>query len=90
MLIKYLGGRAHYKVSVGRKAYYFTIENKRTLDIKEQAVINYIFSLPNRLEFQVLEESIPVIKTEEELESYDSKEQKNNYKKAGRPKKWGK
>lgn len=59
MVLHYKGGRSHYKVSLGRKPYYFTKENNRTLDIKDQSVINYIFSLPNRQEFEVIE-NIPV------------------------------
>ena len=55
MLIKYKGGRSHYEVSFNRMPYYFTLENNRTLDIKDQNVINYIFSLPNRQEFEAVD-----------------------------------
>lgn len=43
-----------YEVTLNRKPYYFTKENNRTLDIKDQSVINYIFGLPNRAEFEVV------------------------------------
>lgn len=43
-------------ISFNRKPYYFTPENDRILDIKDQAVINYIFSLPNRAEFEAVVE----------------------------------
>ena len=60
MKIRYKGGRSHYEVSYNRKPYYFTLQNNRTVDIQEQAVINYIFSLPNRTEFEaVIEEPKP-------------------------------
>lgn len=65
MRIAYIGGRSRIKVSPNRKSYYFTPENDRTLDIEDQNIINYIFSLPNRAEFQavdartVVEETIP-------------------------------
>ena len=55
-------------ISYNRKPYYFTPENNRTLDIQDQAVVNYIFSLPNRAEFEaVMEKTIkepPIIKEE--------------------------
>ncbi len=54
MLIRYVGGRSRYDISFNRKPYYFTPENNRILDIKEQLVINYIFSLPNRAEFEAV------------------------------------
>ena len=78
MKIRYCGGRSRYDVSFNRKPYYFTPENNRILDIKEQAVINYIFSLDNRQEFEaVMEEPKVELKTEEP----------KIIKKAGRPKK---
>lgn len=64
MLIKYRGGRSIYEVSLNRVPYYFTPENNMTAEIRDQNVINYIFSLPNRAEFEVVEEikkEIPVI-----------------------------
>ena len=80
MKIRYIGGRSRYDVSFNRKPYYFTPENNRTLDIKDQVVVNYIFSLPNRAEFEaVMEEPKVEIKTEEP----------KIIKKAGRPKKGG-
>jgi len=78
--IRYKGGRSHYKISPDRKPYYFTPENNRILDIKDQAVVNYIFSLDNRQEFEaVMEEPKVELKTEE----------LKIIKKAGRPKKGG-
>lgn len=59
MKIRYKGGRLRYDVSFNRKPYYFTPENNKILDIKEQAVVNYIFSLDNRAEFEaVMEETV--------------------------------
>ncbi len=61
MLVRYKGGRVHYKISPNRKPYYFTPENNHIADIQEQEVINYIFSLPNRAEFEaVMEETKPL------------------------------
>lgn len=59
MWIKYLGGRTLYSVDYERKGYNFTLENNRTLEIKDQKVINYIFSLPNRAEFEAVEPEEP-------------------------------
>lgn len=56
MRIKYLGGRSHFEISYNRKSYHFTPENNRTLDIQEKEIINYIFGLPNRAEFEVVVE----------------------------------
>lgn len=56
MKIKYVGGRSRMDISFNRKPYYFTPENNRTLDIKDKAVRDYIFSLPNRGEFETVEE----------------------------------
>lgn len=78
MRIKYKGGRTHLKISLNRKPYYFTPENNRILDIQDQAVINYIFSLPNNAEFEaVMEEKQPITEIKEE----------KIIKKIGRPKK---
>lgn len=84
MVIQYIGGRSRVKVSPNRKSYNFTPENNRTLDIKEQNIIDYIFSLPNRAEFRAIESQvIPVreISDEEDLEVEPTKN------KPGRPKK---
>ncbi len=59
MLIKYIGGRSRYDLSFNRKPFYFTSENNRILDIKDKAVRDYIFSLPNRGEFETIEAEIP-------------------------------
>lgn len=56
MKIKYVGGRSRMDIAFNRKPYYFTPENNRTLDIKDKAVRDYIFSLPNRGEFETVEE----------------------------------
>ena len=85
MLIKYCGGRTVYTISPNRKSYHFNKDNDRTLDIKEQDIINYIFSLPNRNEFTVIEQ--PMV---EKKESLSEKIVDSLKKKAGRPKKWGK
>ena len=81
MKIRYKGGRTHLKISLNRIPYYFTKENNRILDIKDQAVINYIFSLPNKAEFEVVMEETKPITPEEKPKII---------KKAGRPKKGGK
>lgn len=67
MLVKYIGGRSRYEISLNRKSYHFTPENNKILDIQEKEVINYIFSLPNRSEFEVVIEPIltepaPIVK----------------------------
>ena len=68
MKIRYKGGKTWYKIALNRTPYIFSVENNRTLDIKDQAVINYIFSLPNNAEFEaVMEETKPApIKQEPE------------------------
>ena len=84
MLVRYKGGRSRMDVSFNRKPYYFTPENNRILDIQDQTVINYIFSLPNRAEFEaVMEEPkpSPIIS--------EIKEEPKIFKKAGRPRKGG-
>ena len=60
MKIFYKGGRNHYEVSYDRKPYHFTPENNHILDIQDQKVINYIFSLPNRAEFEAVMEELKV------------------------------
>ncbi len=54
--IRYIGGRAWFQVAFNRKKYYFTKENNRTLEIKDQATVNHIFSLGNRTQFEVVVE----------------------------------
>jgi len=66
-----------------RKAYYFTKENNRILDIEDKRIINYIFSLPNRAEFEVVMEEI-------KIESDAIKEKQPLIKKTGKSKKGGK
>ncbi len=84
MKIRYKGGRTHFEISLNRKPYYFTQENNRIVDIKDQTVINYIFSLPNNAEFEVvMEEAKPSSIAPE------PKEETKIIKKAGRPKKGG-
>lgn len=77
MFIKYRGGRVQYDVTLNRKSYYFNKENKMILDTKDQNVINHIFSLDNRQEFEVVEEEprqedqrviLPEILSEQEQE----------------------
>ncbi len=46
------------EISYNRKSYHFTPENNHILDIQEKEVINYIFSLPNRAEFEAVMEEI--------------------------------
>jgi len=85
MLIRYRGGRSRYDVAFNRKPYYFTPENNRILDIQDQAVVNYIFSLPNRAEFEAVMEE-----TKQQPIISEPKEEPKIIKKAGRPKKGGK
>lgn len=59
MRIRYTGGRSRYEVNYNRTPFYFTPENNHTLDIQDQKVINYIFSLPNREFEAVMEEAKP-------------------------------
>lgn len=61
MKVKYIGGRSRFEVSLNRKPYYFTPENKKILDIQDKNVINYIFSLPNRQEFEVVVEPQEIV-----------------------------
>lgn len=86
MLIRYRGGRSQYEVSYDRKPYYFTPENNRTLDIQDPKVINYIFGLPNRMEFEAIEKP-PEPKVEEVIEPEKSivkKSKKSKKKKGGK------
>lgn len=87
MLIKYSGGRSHYEVSYNRKPYYFTPENNRTIEITEPKVINYIFSLPNRAEFEVIEK--PIIAEEPKTIPLEDKKERIEIKKKKKSKKRG-
>ena len=64
MKIRYTGGRTWIEVVLNRVPYIFSKENNLTLDIKNQAVVNHIFSLPNRAEFEAVVEEIGPIKKE--------------------------
>lgn len=56
MLIRYRGGRPGlYKVMYNRKPILFTPEDNWTVDIKEQEIRDYIFTLPNNYEFEAIE-----------------------------------
>jgi len=68
MLIRYKGGKTSYKVSLDRVPYIFNMENNRTLDITDQKVRDYIFSLDNREEFEVIEEKKEEPKIVKEVE----------------------
>ena len=59
MLVKYIGRRTVYQVRFGRTPYTFSNENDYTLDIGDKQVINYIFGLPNKSEFEVVEKEKP-------------------------------
>jgi hypothetical protein len=92
MLIRYTGGRSHYRVSYNRQPYFFTLENNRTLDIQEKEVINYIFKLPNRGEFEVVvnepvQQEKEIVIPEKETEQKIDKPEIAVHKKRGRPKK---
>lgn len=86
--IRYKGGRSCLKVVLNRIPYYFNKENNRVLDIKDQAVINYIFSLDNRAEFEVVAEEPKQEEQKVSLPEMLSQPVENILKKkAGRPKK---
>ena len=69
MKIRYIGGRVYYKVTLNRNPYFFIPENNMILEITDQNVINYIFSLPNRQEFQAVEsEPVPIAEPEPVVE----------------------
>ena len=53
MKIIYTGGRTWLKVTLNRESLYFTKENGRAAVTDNPAMINHIFSLPNRGEFRV-------------------------------------
>ena len=53
MKILYTGGKTWLKVTLNRESLYFTKENGRAAETDNPAMINYIFSLPNRGEFRV-------------------------------------
>ena len=80
MLIKYIGGRSRFEVSLNRKPYYFTPENNKTVNIEDQAVINYIFGLPNRQEFTVVDEPLPTPEPKVEIKEVKPKK----FKKGGK------
>lgn len=82
MLIRYRGGRVMYEITFNRIPYYFNAENNYILDVRDQTVVNYIFSLPNRGEFEAVVEEIKQPK----IEKIETKEPEI-IKKSGRPKK---
>ena len=86
MLIRYKGGRTHVKIAPNRgKPYFFTKENNRVVDITDQAVVNYIFSLPNNAEFEVV---VPQQEQAQESQPEPQQEQaQESVKKGGRLKK---
>ena len=87
VLIKYCGGRSRTEVSYNRIPYYFTPENNHTAEIVDTKVINYIFSLPNRAEFTVVEPPKPKEKKAEikpEEKPIIKKPEKPKKKKGGR------
>lgn len=61
MKIRYKGKRPRYEVTSNRKSYHFTPENNYTLDIQDQRLVNYIFGLPSRAEFEVIVEDSPQV-----------------------------
>ena len=61
------------RVTFNRVNYNFTKENNRILDIRDQKVINHIFSLPNSSEFEAV--------MEDPKEEIISKEEKVTHKK---------
>jgi hypothetical protein len=85
--VRYVGGRGWIKIFLNRKSYIFSKENNRTLDIKDQNVLNHIFSLNNRAEFQVVLDE-PKVVDEPKVEVKE--EIKIVPKKSGRPKKGNK
>lgn len=86
--IRYKGGRSCLKVVLNRVPYFFNKENNYILDIKDQAVINYIFSLPNRTKFEVVMDKPKEEEQRVSLPEVLSKPVEDIFKrKAGRPKK---
>ena len=87
--IRYTGGRSFYEVTLNRKPYYFTKENDRILDISDQTVVNYIFSLDNRAEFEVVinEPTVQPTRTVESSLQPEKATYKSTSKKKGRSKK---
>lgn len=83
MLVKYVGRRTIYSIRFGRVPYNFSEENNFTLDIKEKQVVNYIFGLANKNEFEVFE----VIEKEESKE--EPKEESKEVSKVKKAKKTG-
>ena len=93
MKIRYTGGRSRFEVSYDRKPYYFTPENNKITDIQDPKVINYIFGLPNRAEFEVVMEETkpelpkikekpivkPIIKSEKKTGGKYAKRKKSKY-----------
>ena len=92
MKIRYRGKRSWHKVTYERKSFYFTKVNQKTLEINDQKVINHIFSLGNRTEFEAVveppKELEPVTVEKVEVKLLEIK--KDKPKKLGRPKKGGK
>lgn len=75
MLVKYKGSRTWFSISFNRKSYNFSVENNRTVDIEDPKVVNYIFSLPNSNEFEVVQEVQPETKKiEKESVTFDGKD----------------
>lgn len=46
------------RVTYGRRPFNFTPENNHTLDITEQVVRDFIFTLPNCFEFEAVERPV--------------------------------
>ncbi len=86
MIIKYTGGRSWFKVSLNRKPYYFNPENDRILETKDESLINYIFSLPNKSEFRIIEKPVPIQDTKviEEVAVKPVQTNKLKFKKGGK------
>lgn len=93
MKIRYRGGRSCYKVTFNRQPYNFTEENNHILDILEQGVINHIFSLGNRTEFEAMVAPPIIAEEAKEVPLEIKKEEKKveiKSNKLGRTKKGGK
>lgn len=96
MKIRYTGGRSRYEVTLNRKSYHFTPENEKILETEDQALVNFIFGLPNRGEFEVLIEkaiipppppvTTPKIDPPPQVEPPEEKKDKNKAKGKGKGK----
>lgn len=90
MLVKYVGGRSWLRVTFNRENYNFTKENDRILDIKDQRILNHIFSLPNSSEFEIVMNEPELISKDGKIPEELELEKKSDNKKVKLEKKYKK